>query len=933
MSETQPIKPEVKHKPLNKIPLRPTTEGHDLKTPDPELERNEPKYTKEKIKLNLDAKPFKSRILESKNKNQNFNYDPNNNNYHPPPPNYSNAGFNNMNMNNPYYPMQMPLPNYVQGNHIFNNTPIMVPMHPNSQVYAQNQENYAYQQQNNQYYPNNNYSGYYIPNKPRNNNNYTQNLRQEQNKNKTGLDLNSPTFHPRASKNDKTEGLNINAPSYKPRNNTLQEKENRVHPPDEEKKETQETKKKENPLTKLLSGSPKKTTEKSNNSNNKDSEKNTSNIYKKKSSKRNDMDKKFENAKKSEKIKKEEEEKKKKEKEDEEKKRKEEEEREKEEEKKREIERKKREEEERKKKEEEEKVIEKKYFITFKNKKSEKMEKFTFEYIMQFRKWKICTEDELLTEDVKKHFDGFKEELREGGKKKKDRDDNNKKKDNYQKTKVKESSDKKLPVASMEQWARKDLTQEIKAAETYKQKLIEENKHDVLKKDLRDLLNKLTHDNYNTIKKEILDKIKDSVSDQDKFLEVLFQKAVLEKAFVKLYSKMVKELDKELPQKSKRKEKEGEKKKREYSEMRSRLIDKCRTIFQMENNEQFDQYIKEKDPEERRNKLKKFILGNVYFITELMNIKILSKKVGPDCLKNLFDRYQKGQMDKTLKELTLEAIIVFTENFGRIVYEEKTMKSQDKENFKKVLDDIFIKLEKIKDEPGLVGFIKYNIVNLLEKRKNNFALSKFDESQIAKTKEQVEKELENEGKITQENINEKMHKELKDYKESLEEKKEFLWKHTSFLVEKGDYLGKTIGDILEGYFEASAVVIEEDKNPDYIKKFIDELIEYYVNEFKGRDKKDLKERIIKLFENILDISLDVPNIFDIYAYVLNIFLEHNLISFSDLSGLKKEDVSDEKISTTLKYLSEYYKKDDFNEQLKTLPFIENNKELYQWAFE
>ena len=106
---------------------------------------------------------------------------------------------------------------------------------------------------------------------------------------------------------------------------------------------------------------------------------------------------------------------------------------------------------------------------------------------------------------------------------------------------------------------------------------------------------------------------------------------------------LVKELDKDLPQKSK-KEKETEtdnnkkdgKKivKKEHSEMRSRLIDKCKKIFQLDKNEQFDQYIKEKDPEERRIKLKKFMLGNVNFITELMKIKILSKKVGPDCIQN-----------------------------------------------------------------------------------------------------------------------------------------------------------------------------------------------------------------------------------------------------------------------------------------------------------
>ena len=143
-------------------------------------------------------------------------------------------------------------------------------------------------------------------------------------------------------------------------------------------------------------------------------------------------------------------------------------------------------------------------------------------------------------------------------------------------------------------------------------------------------------------------------------------------------------------------------------------------------------------------------------------------------------------------------MIVFTEKFGRIVYEEeKTMKQKDKEEFNSKIDDIFKKLEKIKEEPGLVGYIKYGIINLEEKRKDNFAMSKFDESQIAKTKKEVEKELENEGQITQDNINQKIKKELKVYKESLEnveegEETEDPWKLTTFIMEKRISYGKTI---------------------------------------------------------------------------------------------------------------------------------------------
>ena len=45
---------------------------------------------------------------------------------------------------------------------------------------------------------------------------------------------------------------------------------------------------------------------------------------------------------------------------------------------------------------------------------------------MQFKKWKIANEDELLTERAKEHFEEFKEEERDSGKPKR-RDNENKK--------------------------------------------------------------------------------------------------------------------------------------------------------------------------------------------------------------------------------------------------------------------------------------------------------------------------------------------------------------------------------------------------------------------------------------------------------------------------------------------------------------------------
>jgi hypothetical protein len=507
----------------------------------------------------------------------------------------------------------------------------------------------------------------------------------------------------------------------------------------------------------------------------------------------------------------------------------------------------KKEEEEKKKKDEEDeknKVFEKKYFFVFKNKNSEKKEyKYTFEYIMQFKDWKMSNQEDLLTKEVLDHFENFKEEEREGGGgKKKKRDDgkpyyksnqmSSKGINNFKTQNTKEapnSTPAPTQENSMEQWARKDLTKEIKAAEEFKQKLEETIKDDPIKRNLRGFLNMLTKDNYEETKAQILGVIKDNVDYQVKFLDVLFQKAVLERAYVELYAKLCKELDKELPQKNPPKEskaKDGDKKPKQNSVMRGKLLDKCREIFQIKNNEKFDEYIKEKDPVERENKLKKFVLGNVYFITELIKIKILSKKIAPVCIKNLFERYENIKNDEKLRLINIEAIVIFTDQFGSLVHSQgKKIDSKDAKAFKDSIDEIFQKLDKIKDEPTLPGFIKYKIINLIEKRKNNYQKTKYEEYIIAKSKKEVEKEMENQDQITQDTVNDTMKKGLTDYRDFVEEEgssEKYEWKETTYLYEKK---GKGLDDILEGYISGCSFFIEKESNVKYAKDYIKELID------------------------------------------------------------------------------------------------------------
>ena len=169
---------------------------------------------------------------------------------------------------------------------------------------------------------------------------------------------------------------------------------------------------------------------------------------------------------------------------------------------------------------------------------------------------------------------------------------------------------------------------------------------------------------YNIIEKDI--------ESQVKFLDVLFNKSVNEKSYVALYAKLCKDFDKKLPQKAPPKEdKKTDKPKKSNSMMRTKLLDKCREIFKIENNEKFDEYIKVQDKEERNIKLKNFVLGNVNFIGELINIQILSKKIVKQCLNNLLERFYDKNSDESLKMINLEAVVILLNNFGTLLKERE----------------------------------------------------------------------------------------------------------------------------------------------------------------------------------------------------------------------------------------------------------------------
>ena len=76
----------------------------------------------------------------------------------------------------------------------------------------------------------------------------------------------------------------------------------------------------------------------------------------------------------------------------------------------------------------------------------------------------------------------------------------------------------------------------------------------------------------------------------------------------------------------------------------------------------------------------------------------------------------------------------------------------------------------------------------------------------------------------------------------------------------------------------------------HTKNYIKELIEYYIGQKNEKEKTDLKNRLIKIFEIV---KSDIPMINDIYCSTINMFLENKIMEIMDLeeigNDLSKEE--------------------------------------------
>lgn len=547
--------------------------------------------------------------------------------------------------------------------------------------------------------------------------------------------------------------------------------------------------------------------------------------------------------------------------------------------------------------------------------------KFDLEYMESFGDWDISKEKKLLTEDLLKHLEGFKtveEEIqkqtsmpfkdkrKQGGKSKKydnsttqsailPSSSSSNTKDNDDEFKRSSTVKDANPILSMEQWGRKDISKEVELAEQFKQKLEEIKQADPIKFEITELLNILTKDNYDDIKDKIFNIIQSNIEYQIKYLDVLFIKAVKEKFFVELYAKMCKDLDKILPQKINNETPN----KKPTSAMRSNLVEKCRQIFKIENEEKFDSYVKVSDPSERDNIVKKFVLGNVTFISALINHQVLSKKIVLQCIENLFKRFESDAGESTLRLVHLEGIVEMMNNFGTLLKKkEGKIKEEELNMFNQKIDEYITKLEKVKEEPMLPGHVKYKIINLIERKKDNWVESKSQRALVAKSKEESRKEFLESQKpfipiashedlpFNEVEISSKIRDDLIKWRDHLEEdnnKAEFDWSTVEEIYSKRK---NTIADILLGYVESCIDFVDKPQNLPIATSYFKELIDYYAVKISKDEKFKVVDKTLELLKNVYDLALENKLVYDVMGNIVKELFVYDILRHNDFNRMK-----------------------------------------------
>ncbi len=453
---------------------------------------------------------------------------------------------------------------------------------------------------------------------------------------------------------------------------------------------------------------------------------------------------------------------------------------------------------------------------------------------------------------------------------------------------------------SISKWAKKDYTKENEKAKQYIKDLDNKLSENYIKYNIISILNIVTVDNFDIILNQLLKFLNNSEEKQFIFIEVIIEKSFVENSFVVLYAKLCRFLCEVIGGK-----------RQDECYLRRKLFEEVKNAFdKLEDNENDKELIID---EYYSNKKK--LLGLINLIVELIEVKILSQKLGFYCLNSLYNKYieSNNKSEYSFKYINLETIVFFLSKFGKIIF--KRNKNDNKNKLKNFMNK---KLFKIKEDESIPGHLKYRIINLFEKQKNNWEDSLYEKSFIPKGKG-----LNNEeskiilSEIDRENIVKNDLKKWFNYlnknnilspeKITMKTFNNYNWKSIDKLIveEKIELI-----EIIRCFIEVSIDLINKKDDIFKANQYIYSIIDYYSQFLSDNEINLFNNKINSLFLEVNNLIIDNKLIFEILGFLMYTLINLKLFYIKDLSKfIDKDKESIINISIVVKFAIEFSGKD------------------------
>ena len=403
---------------------------------------------------------------------------------------------------------------------------------------------------------------------------------------------------------------------------------------------------------------------------------------------------------------------------------------------------------------------------------------------------------------------------------------------------------------------------------------------------VQNFLNSITN-SYENSKNGLIDIIGKDIPKQEKYVDIVFDYALNNGPTIPLYAKVCRDIDRTLVSK----------KEKTKSAMRVKLIDKCKKYFRNEPKEEIITKL-----------IYTHVINNVNFIAELISSQMISKKVGVQCINNLFEKYTatiSNESKFTLCLLYIDSIVTLLDKFCTCVlyYQRSRIRKDDLEKFEKDINELVEHLTKI-DSSKCTNEIKAKMQNIINKSQTGWAASP-DEAQqyeALNTLTSVSSASQN-GHSRVQTISSNSTEPISEnksinaiYNDILKLKKHmtsnnkntannYSWKYIDKAIMKDKIF---FSDILSSYIDAAIIYRNNNSDKFYSEEYIRVIIEYYNHYFSQKECERIVSTVINRVRSIYEESIDNFFIGEIMTCVIYNLMESQIFFMRDFDSLMDE---------------------------------------------